>query len=245
MIIKTILLLVLFSAAEAFCSSTVGIKLIEHKQIPEYESSVPSYGTDIHWSPRDSRFVLSNDTGIIEIPYKDGDFDDEASFASITGKFIIRGWVEAADGTWIVDARSMTLQTGPGNAYSLPVRLKGISGLSYDGKYFYISDMTRNTLNKIEIMDRNAVIIDSWKLTQGNIRDVLWTEEGFWLCDSRVLYLYSHDMKLLNKYRLEAEIDGIDMIDGDIWACGLKSPNIYRFSLIRGLIKKPPATEQP
>jgi len=209
-----LLLLVLMVTAEHVYSRPIGIKLSEHKKIPDYDSWVPSYGTDIYWSAENSRFVLSNDTGMIEIPYQDGEFNDKESFASITGKFMIRGWTKMAGREWVADARSRTLQTSPENAYSLPVRFKGISGLSNDGKYFYLTDVVRNSLNKIEIMGRNAVVIDSWRLTQGSIRDVAWTDEGIWVCDSKVIYLYSHSMKLEGKYKLDNEIDGLAVRPG-------------------------------
>jgi hypothetical protein len=198
-------------------------------EIPHFESKVPSMGRDIYWNKKDSRFIISNDVGEIELYYQSGEFDFNKSFAADTGKFKIRGWVLVGSVMWIVDANSLTLQSSSKSPYKLPSKISDPSGLTFDGIDFYVADKGSNKIYKLRKENKKLVLKNSFSITSKPIRGITYDDNGFWICDKDTIYYCDKQMRLKRKYPIAVSIDGITIRDNAIWACGLNKAELYRF----------------
>jgi len=198
--------------------------------VPQY-GDTPNIFTDIELDKKSRHLVLNNDSGIYEIPLKEGKATFKGAFSAPCAGVKLRAWAYTSGGMWVVDILSKSIQANKNEVYRYPSEITNPTGLVYLDGFFYLTDASSSKIYKMQLNNKRAQIIRAYSLGVFRPYGVATDGKDLYICSRRTVNRYDKEMNKKSIYYLDVSVDGITIEGNNLWAVGYDNNRLYRFKL--------------
>jgi len=218
------------TSKKEFTPTTHYLKTAASYAVPR-RGDIPNIFTDIELDKKSRHLVLNNDSGIYEIPLKEGKVTFKGAFSAPCAGVKLRAWAYTSGDMWVVDILSKSIQVNKNEVYRYPSEITNPTGLVYLDGFFYLTDASSSKIYKMQLNNKRAQIIRAYSLGVFRPYGVATDGKDLYVCSRRMVNRYDKEMNKKSIYHLGVSVDGITIEGNNLWAVGYDNNRLYRFKL--------------